>query len=51
MDILDAIGNTPMARLEIEGGGRVFLEEKTLWPDGKYVTTHLIVNKREYQPV
>ncbi len=34
-----------MARLELEGGGEVFLEEKSLWPDGKYVTTHLIVNK------
>ena len=34
-----------MARLEIEGGGRVFLEEKDLWPDQKYVTTQLIVNK------
>jgi len=35
-----------MARLEVEGGGAVFLEEKSLWPDGKYVTTHLVVNKR-----
>jgi len=34
-----------LARLEIEGGGTVFLEEKTLWPGGRYVTTHLIVNK------
>src|SRR6185436_18581258 len=34
-----------MARLEIEGGGNVFLEEKTLWPDGRYVTTHLVMNK------
>ena len=34
-----------MARLEIEGGGNVFLEEKDLWPDQKYVTTQLIVNK------
>jgi NitT/TauT family transport system substrate-binding protein len=34
-----------MARLEVEGEGHVFLEEKTLWPDGKYVTTHLVVNK------
>lgn len=34
-----------MARLEVEGGGRVFLEEKDLWPDQKYVTTQLIVNK------
>ena len=35
-----------MARLEIEGGGTVFLEEKTLWEDGRYVTTHLVMNKR-----
>jgi NitT/TauT family transport system substrate-binding protein len=34
-----------LARLELEGGGELFLDEKTLWPDGKYATTHLIVNK------
>jgi NitT/TauT family transport system substrate-binding protein len=34
-----------LARLEVEGGGIVFLEEKTLWPGGTYVTTHLVVNK------
>lgn len=34
-----------LARLELEGGGELFLEEKTLWPDGKYVTTHLVVSK------
>lgn len=34
-----------MARLEVEGGGAVFLEEKTLWTDGKYATTHLVVTK------
>jgi NitT/TauT family transport system substrate-binding protein len=34
-----------LARLEVEGGGTVFLEEKTLWPGGQYATTHLIVNK------
>ena len=34
-----------VARLEVEGGGRLFLEEKALWPDGKYVTTHLVVSK------
>ena len=34
-----------VARLEIEGGGTLFLEEKALWPDGKYVTTHLVVSK------
>ena len=34
-----------LALLEVEGGGALFLEEKSLWPDGKYVTTHLVVNK------
>jgi NitT/TauT family transport system substrate-binding protein len=33
--------------LELEAGGRVFLEEKSLWPEGKYVTTHLVV-RREF---
>jgi NitT/TauT family transport system substrate-binding protein len=30
-------------RLVQEGGGRVLVDERTLWPGGKYVTTHLIV--------
>ncbi len=34
-----------MARLEVEGNGELFLEEKSLWPEGKYVTTHLIVTR------
>src|SRR6266536_5031353 len=34
-----------VSRLEIEGQGRVFLEEKALWPEGRYVTTHLVVNR------
>ena len=34
-----------LARLEVEGGGEVFLEEKSLWPGGKYVTTHLVVRR------
>jgi NitT/TauT family transport system substrate-binding protein len=34
-----------VSRLEIEGGGKLFLEEKTLWPEGRYVTTHLIVSR------
>jgi NitT/TauT family transport system substrate-binding protein len=29
--------------LVLEGGGRVLVDEKTLWPAGKFVTTHLIV--------
>lgn len=34
-----------LSRLEVEGGGETFLEEKSLWPGGKYVTTHLIVTR------
>jgi NitT/TauT family transport system substrate-binding protein len=34
-----------LARLEVEGGGEVFLEEELLWPGGKYVTTHLVVGR------
>jgi sulfonate transport system substrate-binding protein len=30
-------------RLINEGGGKVLVDERDLWPDGKYVTTHLIV--------
>jgi NitT/TauT family transport system substrate-binding protein len=30
-------------RLVQEGGGTILVDEKTLWPEGKYVTTHLIV--------
>ena len=30
-------------RLINEGGGHVLVDERDLWPDGKYVTTHLIV--------
>ena len=31
------------SRLVLEGGGKVLVNEKSLWPDGKFVTTHLIV--------
>jgi len=34
-----------LARLEVEGRGVLLLEEKALWPNGKYVTTHLVVSK------
>jgi NitT/TauT family transport system substrate-binding protein len=34
-----------VSRLEIEGGGTLLLEEKTLWPEGRFVTTHLVVNR------
>ena len=33
-----------LARLEVEAEGELFLEEKSLWPEGRYVTTHLVVN-------
>src|SRR5215207_4354322 len=31
------------SRLVLEGGGHVLVNEKDLWPDGAFVTTHLIV--------
>jgi NitT/TauT family transport system substrate-binding protein len=31
------------SRLVLEGGGHVLVDEKDLWPSGKFVTTHLIV--------
>jgi NitT/TauT family transport system substrate-binding protein len=30
-------------RLVLEGGGKVLVDEKSLWPDGRFVTTHVIV--------
>ena len=30
-------------RLVQEGGGKILVDEATLWPEGRYVTTHLIV--------
>lgn len=35
-----------VSRLVKEGAGRVFLEEGSLWPDGKYVTAHIIVSRK-----
>jgi NitT/TauT family transport system substrate-binding protein len=32
-------------RLVVEGNGKVFLDERTLWPDGKFVTTNVVVRK------
>src|SRR6185436_1028808 len=34
-----------LSRLELEGDGELFLDEKKLWPGGKHVTTHLVVRK------
>ena len=31
------------SRLVVEGGGRVLVDERDLWPEGKFVTTDLIV--------
>ncbi|HWM18860.1 MAG TPA: aliphatic sulfonate ABC transporter substrate-binding protein [Ilumatobacteraceae bacterium] len=33
-------------RLIQEGGGTVLVDERDLWPDGQYVTTHLIVSTK-----
>jgi NitT/TauT family transport system substrate-binding protein len=33
-------------RLIDEGGGKVFVDEADLWPDGKYVTTDIIVSTK-----
>lgn len=33
-------------RLVDEDGGQVFVDERTLWPDGKFVTTDVIVNTK-----
>jgi NitT/TauT family transport system substrate-binding protein len=32
------------SRLIVEGGGVLFLDERDLWPDGAFVTTHIIVS-------
>ena len=32
-------------RLVDEGGGKILVDERTLWPEGKYVTTDLLVRK------
>jgi NitT/TauT family transport system substrate-binding protein len=33
-------------RLIQDGGAKVLVDERDLWPDGKYVTTHLMVAKK-----
>src|SRR5437667_7452129 len=32
-------------RLLVEGKGQLFLDERSLWPDGKFVTTNVVVRK------
>lgn len=35
-----------VSRLIVEGGGEIFVDEKDLWPDGEYVTTHIMVSTK-----
>ena len=35
-----------VSRLVKEGGGRVFLDERAIWPDGEFVTANIIVSKK-----
>ncbi len=35
-----------VSRLILEGEGKLFLDERELWPNGQFVTTHLIVNTK-----
>jgi NitT/TauT family transport system substrate-binding protein len=35
-----------VSRLVLEGGGTVLVDEASLWPGGRFVTTHLIVSTR-----
>jgi NitT/TauT family transport system substrate-binding protein len=41
------------SRLVLDGGGEVLVDEATLWPEGKFVTTHLVVATKflEDQPL
>jgi len=46
-DIDGAWAPEPWAtRLILEAGGKVFLDEKTLWPNGQFVTTQLVVSAK-----
>jgi NitT/TauT family transport system substrate-binding protein len=38
-----------VSRLEQEGGGRVYLEERDLWPGGRYPTAVLVVRRSSAQ--
>jgi NitT/TauT family transport system substrate-binding protein len=54
-DIVGAWVPEPWAsRLVLEGGGKVLVDERDLWPDGRYVTTHLVARTaflREHRDV
>jgi NitT/TauT family transport system substrate-binding protein len=39
----------PWATRMLQAGGRVLVDERSLWPDGKFVTTHLIVRTKFLQ--
>ncbi|HSB46811.1 MAG TPA: ABC transporter substrate-binding protein [Candidatus Bilamarchaeum sp.] len=34
------------ARLVQEGGGRIYLDERSIWPGGKFVTANIIVSRK-----
>jgi NitT/TauT family transport system substrate-binding protein len=34
------------SRLEVEGNGRLLIDERTLWPDGRFTTALIIVSKK-----
>ncbi|MFI5931722.1 ABC transporter substrate-binding protein [Actinoplanes sp. NPDC051494] len=35
-----------LSRMVLESKGKVLVDEKTLWPNGQFVTTHLIVSQK-----
>lgn len=35
-----------VSRLIREGNGRLFLDERSIWPNGEFVTAHIIVSKK-----
>jgi len=35
-----------VSRLILEGGGSLFLDERSIWPDGEFVTANIIVSKK-----
>ncbi|MCS7047686.1 MAG: ABC transporter substrate-binding protein [Verrucomicrobiae bacterium] len=41
---LDAVWTVEpwVSRLQVEANGQIYLDEATLWPNGRYVTTHLV---------
>jgi NitT/TauT family transport system substrate-binding protein len=35
-----------LSRLQLDAGGKLLVNEKDLWPNGQFVTTHLIVSQK-----